>query len=192
MSQCNCQVKQSAFLAVLSLLDFFPAAERTKRILPELLCLAESQPEYIAELFAKHFGHLATKLALLSHLGPDTAPVLLQSYAKLCVKEDPLLRQCCAYNFPAVVKAFGAQYVPLLMDDLLVKLASDSDDHVRTPMLSKKLADEVDSQLVTNALLVYTLGAPPRCRGSPRSCESSGPTASASLSQAALGHHDAG
>jgi hypothetical protein len=125
----------------LSLLDFFPATERTKRIIPELLCLAEFQPEYIAELFTEHFGHLATKLASLNHLGPDIAPVLLQSYAKLCVKEDTQLRQYCAYNFPAVVKAFGAQYVPLLMDDLFVKLASDADDHVRTAVLSKLVSN---------------------------------------------------
>lgn len=135
----NCQVKQNAFLAILSLLDFFPAAERTKMIIPELLSIAESHPEYIVLSFAEQFGQLVIKLAALNHLGPDVAPAFLQSYAKLCVKDDVELRQQCAFNFPAVVKAFGTSYVPMLMDDLLMKLSSDPDEqvshasHVHTP-----------------------------------------------------------
>ncbi|KAF1332081.1 hypothetical protein FI667_g3922, partial [Globisporangium splendens] len=125
------QVKQTAFLALLSLLDFFPAAERIKRVIPEFLNMVESHPDYLVRLLAEQYGDLVIKLAALSHLGGDNAPVFLQGYAKLCVKDDIQLRQYCAYNFPAIVKAFGGSYVPLLMDDLLVKLSNDPVEKVR-------------------------------------------------------------
>lgn len=125
-------MQQTAFLALLSLLDFFPAAERIKRVIPELLSMAESHPDYVLLLFAEQYGDLVTKLAALNHLGSDNAPVFLQSYAKLCAKDDIRLRQYCAYNFPATVKAFGGSYVPLLMDDLLVKLCNDPIEKVLT------------------------------------------------------------
>lgn len=125
------QVKQTAFLALLSLLDFFPAAERIKRVIPEFLNMVESQPEYLVLLMAEHYGVLVTKLATLNHLGSDNAPAFLQSYAKLCSRDDIQIRQHCAYNFPAIVKAFGGSYVPLLMDDLLVKLCNDPVEKVR-------------------------------------------------------------
>ncbi|KAF4320461.1 hypothetical protein G195_006293, partial [Phytophthora kernoviae 00238/432] len=41
------QVKQTAFLALLSLFDFFPARDRVKLILPEFINMAESQPDYL-------------------------------------------------------------------------------------------------------------------------------------------------
>lgn len=119
------QVKQTAFLALLSLLDFFPAAERIKRVIPEFLNMVETHPDYLLLSMAEQYGTLVTKLAALGHLGSDNAPVFLQSYAKLCSKDDVQIRQYCAYNFPAIVKAFGGSYVPLLMDDLLVKLCND-------------------------------------------------------------------
>uniref|UniRef100_K3WPS6 TOG domain-containing protein n=1 Tax=Globisporangium ultimum (strain ATCC 200006 / CBS 805.95 / DAOM BR144) TaxID=431595 RepID=K3WPS6_GLOUD len=125
------QVKQTAFLALLSLLDFFPAAERIKRVIPEFLNVVESHPDYLVRLLAEQYGDLATKLATLNHLGSDNAPAFLQGYAKLCIKDDIQLRQYCAYNFPAIVKAFGGSYMPLLMDDLLVKLSNDPAEKIR-------------------------------------------------------------
>ncbi|TYZ62534.1 hypothetical protein PybrP1_012716 [[Pythium] brassicae (nom. inval.)] len=125
------QVKQAAFLALLSLLDFFSPAERIKRVIPEFLNLIEADPDYLMLSIAEQYGSIVTKLATLNHLGGDTAPAFLQSYAKLCAKEDAQIRQFCAYNFPAIVKAFGGTYVPLLMDDLLVKLCNDPVEKVR-------------------------------------------------------------
>lgn len=125
-------MKQAAFLALLSLLDFFPVAERIKRVIPEFLNLIEADPDYLMLSIAEQFGSIVTKLATLNHLGSDTAPAFLQSYAKLCAKDDAQIRQFCAYNFPAIVKAFGGSYVPLLMDDLLVKLCNDPVEKVES------------------------------------------------------------
>jgi hypothetical protein len=125
------QVKQAAFLALLSLLDFFPASERIKLVLPELQNIAESLPDYLLLSLSEQFGVLVTKLASLNHLGNDLASSLLQCYSKLCSDDDPHVRQFAAYNFPAVVKAFGATFIPSLMDDLLARLASDAAERVR-------------------------------------------------------------
>lgn len=125
------QVKQAAFLALLSLLDFFPASERIKHVVPELQNIAERLPDYLDATFSEQFGILVTKLAGLNHLGNDVATSLLHSYSKLSSHEEPVIRQFCAYNFPAVVKAFGNQYLSALMDDLLTKLSQDAMDCVR-------------------------------------------------------------
>ncbi|KAF4136939.1 hypothetical protein GN958_ATG13929 [Phytophthora infestans] len=125
------QVKQTAFLTLLSLFDFFPARDRTKQILPEFVGIAESLPDYLIPSLAEQYGQLVTKLATLNHLGNDTGQVLLQGYSKLCSHEELEIRQYCAYNFPALVKAFGSTYISTLMDDLLTKLASDPSEEVR-------------------------------------------------------------
>ncbi|ETN11085.1 hypothetical protein PPTG_22648 [Phytophthora nicotianae INRA-310] len=125
------QVKQIAFLALLSLFDFFPARDRTKQIIPEFIGIAESLPDYLVPLLAEQYGQLVTKLATLNHVGNDTGQVFLQGYSKLCSHEEQEIRQYCAYNFPAIVKAFGSTYISTLMDDLLAKLASDPSEEVR-------------------------------------------------------------
>jgi serine/threonine-protein phosphatase 4 regulatory subunit 4 len=125
------QVKQTAFLTLLSLMDFFPARDRVKLIIPELTSIAESLPDYLVPSLAEQYGHLVTKLAALNNLGNDTGQVFLQSYAKLCSHDELEIRQSCAYNFPAIVKAFGSTYTSTLMDDLLAKLASDPSEEVR-------------------------------------------------------------
>ncbi|RLN14450.1 hypothetical protein BBJ28_00002727 [Nothophytophthora sp. Chile5] len=96
-----------------------------KLIIPEFVNVAETHPHYLVHSLAEQYGDLVTKLAALNHLGADTSSVFLQSYARLCAHEDIALRQSCAYNFPAIVKAFGSTYVSMLMEDLLVKLATD-------------------------------------------------------------------
>ncbi|KAG7396051.1 Serine/threonine-protein phosphatase 4 regulatory subunit 4 [Phytophthora boehmeriae] len=125
------QVKQTAFLALLSLVDFFPARDRVKLIIPEFISIAESPPDYLVHSLAEQSGNLVTKLATLSHLGNDTGPVFLQSYGRLCAQDDAEIRQRCAYNFPAIVKAFGSTFSSTLMDDILAKLASDPSEEVR-------------------------------------------------------------
>ncbi|RLN69805.1 hypothetical protein BBJ28_00007688 [Nothophytophthora sp. Chile5] len=102
-----------------------------KLIIPEFVNVAETHPHYLVHSLAEQYGNLVTKLAALNHLGTDTSSVFLQSYARLCAHEDIALRQSCAYNFPAIVKAFGSTYVSTLMDDLLVKLATDPVEEVR-------------------------------------------------------------
>ncbi|KAE9048390.1 hypothetical protein PR002_g514 [Phytophthora rubi] len=125
------QVKQTAFLTLVSLIDFFPAKDRVKLIIPEFVSMAESLPDYLVPSLTEQFGHLVTKLSALNHLGNDIGQALLQSYAKLCSHEELEIRQFCAYNFPAIVKAFGTTYASTLMDDLLAKLASDPNEEVR-------------------------------------------------------------
>lgn len=125
------QVKQTAFLTLLSLVDFFSARDCSKLIIPELASIAESPPEYLVPYLAERFGQLVTKLATLNYLGDDSGQVFLQGFSKLCLHEDPETRQFCAYNFPAVVKVFGSAYASTLMDNLLVKLASDPNEEVR-------------------------------------------------------------
>eukprot|EP00644_Phytophthora_capsici_P000211 jgi/Phyca11/100476/e_gw1.4.372.1 len=125
------QVKQTAFLTLLSLFDFFPARDRAKQIVPELVSIAESLPDYLVPSLAEQYGQLVTKLATLNHLGNDTGHIFLQSYSKLCSHEEVEVRRYCAYNFPAIVKAFGSSYASTLMDDLLTKLASDPAEEVR-------------------------------------------------------------
>ncbi|OWZ21991.1 hypothetical protein PHMEG_0003360 [Phytophthora megakarya] len=125
------QVKQTAFLTLISLFDFFPTRDRTKQIIPEFIRLAESLPDYLVPCLAEQYGQLVTKLSVLNHLGNDTGPVFLQSYAKLCSHEELEIRQYCAFNFPAFVQAYGSTYVSTLMDDLLAKLASDPHEEVR-------------------------------------------------------------
>ncbi|KAL4151942.1 hypothetical protein PRNP1_008878 [Phytophthora ramorum] len=119
------QVKQTAFLTLLSLIDFFPARDRVKLIVPEFISMANSLPDYLVPSLAEQYGMLVTKLATLNHLGNDTSQVFLQSYVKLCSHEELEIRQYCAYNFPAIVKAFGSTYASTLMDDLLAKMATD-------------------------------------------------------------------
>ncbi|GAB9462655.1 hypothetical protein Gpo141_00000143 [Globisporangium polare] len=143
------QVKQTAFLALLSLLDFFPAAERIKRVIPEFLNMVETHPDYLLLSMAEQYGTLVTKLAALGHLGSDNAPVFLQSYAKLCSKDDVQIRQYCAYNFPAIVKAFGGSYVPLLMDDLLVKLCNDPVEKDEAPSVQGMAISRVPQIMVS-------------------------------------------
>ncbi|GMF16813.1 unnamed protein product [Phytophthora lilii] len=121
---------QTAFLTLLSLVDFFPARDRAKLIIPEFVTMAESLPDYLVPCLAEQYGQLVTKLATLNHLGNDIGQALLQSYAKLCSHEELEIRQYCAYNFPAIVKAFGSTYASTLMDDLLAKLASDPNEEV--------------------------------------------------------------
>ncbi|KAL4125099.1 hypothetical protein PRIC2_008688 [Phytophthora ramorum] len=41
------QVKQTAFLTLLSLIDFFPARDRVKLIVPEFISMANSLPDYL-------------------------------------------------------------------------------------------------------------------------------------------------
>ncbi|KAL4095759.1 hypothetical protein PRIC1_009131 [Phytophthora ramorum] len=125
------QVKQTAFLTLLSLIDFFPARDRVKLIVPEFISMANSLPDYLVPSLAEQYGMLVTKLATLNHLGNDTSQVFLQSYVKLCSHEELEIRQYCAYNFPAIVKAFGSTYASTLMDDLLAKMATDPSEEVR-------------------------------------------------------------
>ncbi|KAF1795318.1 HEAT, type 2 [Phytophthora cactorum] len=93
--------------------------------------IAESLPDYLIPSLGEQYGQLVTKLATLNHLGNDTGQVFLQGYSKLCSHEELEIRQYCAYNFPAIVKAFGSTYISTLMDDLLAKLASDPSEEVR-------------------------------------------------------------
>ncbi|GMF62691.1 unnamed protein product [Phytophthora fragariaefolia] len=125
------QVKKTAFLTLVSLIDFFPAKDRAKLIIPEFVSIAESLPDYLVPSLAEGYGHLVTKLSSLNHLGNDIGQALLQSYSRLCSHEELEIRQFCAYNFPAIVKAFGSTYGSTLMDDLLAKLASDPNEEVR-------------------------------------------------------------
>ncbi|TMW68813.1 hypothetical protein Poli38472_006281 [Pythium oligandrum] len=125
------QVKQAAFLTLLSLLDFFPQSERIKRIIPQLQSIVETLPDYLLPLLAEQYGSMVNKLAELNSLGNDTAPSFFQGYSKLSTREDAELRQLCAYNFPAIVKAFGNNFISMLMDDILVKLSSDCVEKVR-------------------------------------------------------------
>ena len=126
-------MKQTAFLALLSLLDFFSPAERLKRVIPELVDLVETQPDYLLVSLAENFGSLVTKLAALTHLASsDVATAFLQSYGRLSARDDERLRAACAYNFPALVKAFGAAaHQAVLLDDVLARLCSDPCDKVR-------------------------------------------------------------
>ncbi|POM75959.1 Hypothetical protein PHPALM_6858 [Phytophthora palmivora] len=105
--QDDSQVNQTAFLTLLSPFDFFPARDRAKQIIPEFIGIAESLPDYLVPSLAEQFGQLVTKLAVLNHLGNDAGPVFLQSYSKLCSHEELKIRQYCAYNFPAIVQAYG-------------------------------------------------------------------------------------
>ncbi|KAF1793513.1 HEAT, type 2 [Phytophthora cactorum] len=91
----------------------------------------QSLPDYLIPSLGEQYGQLVTKLATLNHLGNDTGQVFLQGYSKLCSHEELEIRQYCAYNFPAIVKAFGSTYISTLMDDLLAKLASDPSEEVR-------------------------------------------------------------
>ncbi|POM77881.1 Hypothetical protein PHPALM_4669 [Phytophthora palmivora] len=125
------QVKQTAFITLLSLFDFFPARDRAKQIIPEFIGIAESLPDYLVPSLAEQFGQQVTKLTVLNHLGNDAGPVFLLSYPKLCSHEKLEIRQYCAYNFPAIVQPYGSTYVSTLMDDLLIKLASDPNEEVR-------------------------------------------------------------
>ncbi|CEG43147.1 Protein phosphatase 2A regulatory subunit A and related proteins [Plasmopara halstedii] len=104
------QVKQAAFMTLLSLVDFFSPRDCIKQIIPELICIAESIPAYLVPCLAERYGQLVTRL---------------------CYHEEFETRQFCAYNFPAIVKVFGSAYASMLMDDLLLRLASDSSDEVR-------------------------------------------------------------
>ncbi|KAL8008162.1 putative serine/threonine-protein phosphatase 4 regulatory subunit 4 [Plasmopara halstedii] len=125
------QVKQAAFMTLLSLVDFFSPRDCIKQIIPELICIAESIPAYLVPCLAERYGQLVTRLASLNYLGKDTGQVFLQGYSRLCYHEEFETRQFCAYNFPAIVKVFGSAYASMLMDDLLLRLASDSSDEVR-------------------------------------------------------------
>lgn len=89
------------------------------------MSIAESQPDYLLLSLAEQYGNLVTKLFSLGHLNNDSNSLFLQCYAKLCTNNDIEVRQFCAYNFPAIVKAFGHQFVPMLMDDLLAKFCHD-------------------------------------------------------------------
>ncbi|DBA02891.1 TPA: hypothetical protein N0F65_005918 [Lagenidium giganteum] len=125
------QVKQTAFLALLSLFDFFPAVERTKRIVPELVTIVEAHPEYLVSCLAEQYGAMSVKLATLSHLTSDVAPTFLEGYSQLSARDDPQIRAFCAYNFPAMLQAFGPPFYSALLDDLLVKFCHDSTEKVR-------------------------------------------------------------
>jgi serine/threonine-protein phosphatase 4 regulatory subunit 4 len=124
------QVKQNAFLSLVSLLDFFPANERTKRIIPQILNIVESNPDYLIHTLAEKMGILVTKLSTLNHFTSDVASVFLKCLTELYANNEDKIRGFCAYNFPAFLKAFGNNFYTILVEDLLVKISEKVRLHI--------------------------------------------------------------
>nr|CCA20917.1 conserved hypothetical protein [Albugo laibachii Nc14] len=135
------QVKKAAFSAFLSLLDYYSSQTRRDRIIPEITHFVVDQPIFIIPLLAEKYGILMTKLSSLGELSidntengshiADTTSMLLEGFTHLIKHEDPTIRRYCAYNFPAVVKAFRLSYLCILLENIMPALATDSDAKVR-------------------------------------------------------------
>ncbi|KAL0587089.1 hypothetical protein ABG067_003429 [Albugo candida] len=135
------QVKKAAFSAFLSLLDFYSLQTRRNRIIPEITQFVADRPVYIIPLLAENYGILVTKLCSLGELSINTiedschvtttTSMLLDGFTQLIKHEDPPIRRYCAYNFPAIVKAFRLSYITTLLENIMSTLAKDPDAKVR-------------------------------------------------------------
>eukprot|EP00803_Ostreobium_quekettii_P000911 evm.model.scf_231.9 EVM.evm.TU.scf_231.9 scf_231:97841-105363(+) len=130
-------VRVAAMECLLGSLEFLPLQAHTEVVLPVLI--RHMQPlEMDLEMqrcIAKSFGPLIVKVYPI--LGEIDSSQFLGCYRYLATRNDALVRQFCARNFPAVMKTLGPAEYSAHCHDTFIQLVADIDEEVRRIIASQ-------------------------------------------------------
>eukprot|EP00163_Fabomonas_tropica_P030816 TRINITY_DN7123_c0_g1_i1.p1 TRINITY_DN7123_c0_g1~~TRINITY_DN7123_c0_g1_i1.p1 ORF type:complete len:769 (-),score=156.73 TRINITY_DN7123_c0_g1_i1:164-2470(-) len=118
-------VRQAAFEAVVSLLDFFDKEVRVEHIIPLFKGLCQNMSEDMISILAGCFGEFLFK-TVGDISDEDEAMIFYDAYKELGKSTNSEVRRLCAYNFPGVLKAIGARKFALHLYPTFLALSQDS------------------------------------------------------------------
>ncbi|CAK9200199.1 unnamed protein product [Sphagnum troendelagicum] len=122
-------VQVAAVQALVNLLDFLPSRIHTADVLPFIHSLCPTETPVLICL-ARLFGDIALKMVL--DMSDEDVQSLVDSYKELAQNSNEEIRQLCAYNFPAILKAIGTRKYFIMLHHTYVQLAQDIAPAVRS------------------------------------------------------------
>ena len=157
------EVKLQAYRTMLSVMHLFPVEVHLEQIIPALLTLVTDEEYMNNENVARSFGIAICQLAELDALHAETSVSLLEVYVKMAYGQNDEIRHLCAFNFPAMLHAFGVAQYATQLDAIYQHLAHDKSEIVRSTIASGigKVADIFGSQRVLKylkAMVISLLG----------------------------------
>ncbi len=138
------EVKQTALVSLLEILEFFDSNFQRRDILPLFLKWMKHPPLDIYKILITHFGKLFVKLSSIG-LDEATIGIFATFYSKMIASTEVEVRQACAFNFPGVLYCVGAKRFSTYLSKDFYNLCCDS--HVETRRIMAASFHEVSNIL---------------------------------------------
>jgi serine/threonine-protein phosphatase 4 regulatory subunit 1 len=131
----------------------------TKDLLPLFKSFVQDEKSQVRNIAIEIFGEF---ISLINKTSLDNFSELLEFYVNTIIelstskKENKLIIQKCAYNFPAVLSFFGAEAWPKLKP-CFVKMANEKDEKIKMPLGASmgEISKLLGSELTESDLLEY-------------------------------------
>eukprot|EP00854_Cymbomonas_tetramitiformis_P006681 gene6681-7997_t len=128
-------VRVAAFECITSLLDFMPDDYRKEHLFPIIKQYCTATDEATVGCIARLFGPLITKV-VADIEKEDEWSIFYQCIKGASSSTDPKLREMCAYNFPATLKALTPRKYAMQLHGAFMQLATDPEEQVRVVVAS--------------------------------------------------------
>lgn len=127
------EVKQTALVSLLDILEFFDNNFQKKEILPLFLKWMKNPPSDIYKILVIHFGKLFVKISPII-TEDSTLHVFTAFYSKMVMSSEAEIRQACAFNFPAVLYCVGVKRFSTHLSKEFNILCFDTNSETRRTM----------------------------------------------------------
>lgn len=124
------QVKEPAFMTLISMLDFVREPDLAV-LLPPFLDIVTNPNEHMVLKVAESFGVIFYKISLRQEFKAEEMSPFIDAYVKMVTEAEAEARQLCAFNFPAIIHACGANQYGTKLEKVYQQMVDDEDEQVR-------------------------------------------------------------